>query len=256
MVINLMTKLTERLDRAVSRLMAVRVDGDRVRVSVPVLYPSGSSSAVEIVINGEQCFVSDLGLGQTEAEMNGASNFYDHAARKSVERFGVGYDGLSVFAIWASLDKIESAILAVSNASVAAAAGAIYSAIDEKEKHKNDELFERVRHIFSHSQIFGHSDVSKQQEIIGRDAVWPAHNVVTLPNNRKVIFEFVSESQNSIAAKFMMFSDLARVEKYSLNSVVRSIEKIGKKGAMLADVSHVMQLEAGDNEYIERAIAS
>lgn len=249
MVLKVLKTLNDRLDKAVSRLMAIRIDGDRVRVSVPVLYPSGASGAVEIIVNGDNCFVSDLALGQAEAEMSGAVTFYDHCARKSAERFGVGYDGLSIFAVWASIDKIESAIMAVSNASVAAASGAIFRAIDEKEKQKNDELYEKIRKLFG-----PYNDVARQQEVLGRDAAWPAHNVVTLPNKTKVVFEFVSESQNSIASKYMMFSDLVRVEgHYSLNSVVRSVQRIGKKGAMLADVSHVMQLEASNDEFIARA---
>jgi len=44
-------------------------------------------------------------------------------------------------------------------------------------------------------------------DISGRDATWTAHNVVRFPNRSLVVFEFVRESQNSVANKFMMFSD-------------------------------------------------
>ena len=240
--------LKNRLRSAVDRLMSVRVDGSSARVSVPALYPSGSSAAVEIVLNGDQVFVSDIALGQSEAEMFGAGAFYDFHARKSAESFGVGYDGLSIFALWVSIDRIEGAIIAVANASVTAARNSIHKSIEEKEKKKNDELFERV------ARVFGIADVSKYEDVAGRDAVWPAHNVVTLANNRKAIFEYVSENQNSIASRFMMFSDLVKSpNNYSLNAVVRNINRIGAKGGMLADVSHVMQIEANDDEYRRRA---
>ncbi len=240
--------LDARIAQAVSRLMKITPDGERARVSVPVLYPSGSSAAVEVVLNAGKCFVSDLALGQLEAEMQGASNFYSDAAKKSVQRFGVGYDGLSIFAIWASLDKVESAIAAVANASVFAASNAIYKAITEKEKRKNEELFEKI------VRVFGRNDVAKDEEVLGRDAVWPAHNVVNLTNNRKAIFEYVTPNQNSVAAKYMMFSDLSKLEdKYSLTSVVGSIDTIGPKGTMLAEVSEVIQLAASDTEYLKRA---
>src|SRR4051794_19720564 len=90
--------LQDRLQLAISRLMAIRVDGERARLTVPVLYPSGSSGSVEIMTSGDKCFVSDMGLGHMEAEMYAAQEFYPHAARAASERFGVGFDGLTVFA--------------------------------------------------------------------------------------------------------------------------------------------------------------
>lgn len=240
--------LNRRLAQAVSRLMVSRVDGERARLSVPVLYPSGSGAAVEVVMNGDKCFVSDLAIGQAEADMQGAGSFYNHAASKAAERFSVGFDGMSIFAVWASLDRIESAIISVANASVTASSNAIFKAIDDKEKKRNAELFDRV------ATIFGKADVSKEEEIPGREAFWPAHNVVTLVDKRKAVFEYVTESQNSVAAKFMMFSDLSKSPfRYSLNSVVRNLDRMGAKGSMLADVSYIMPIAANDTAFRLRA---
>jgi hypothetical protein len=246
------TILRERLAQAITRLMAVRADGDSARVSVPVLYPSGSSCAVEIILNGDRCFVSDLALGHLEAEMNGADEFYAYTAKRAAEHFGVRYDGMSVFAQWVSVSKVETAIASVANASVQAATSAIFRAMEEKQKHRNLEVFERV------SAIFGAQSVAKTADISGRDAAWEAHNVVTFPDRRRAIFEFVSESQNSIANKFMMFSDLSRAGDASLsrNSVVRSLQRIGKKGSMLADVSNVIELSANPDEFRRYARAA
>jgi hypothetical protein len=244
--------LKDRLDRAVSRLMAIRVDGDHARIAVPVLYPSGSGCSVEIMINGSQCFVSDGALGHLEAEMQGADEFYAHSAKRASEHFGVGFDGLSMFTQWASLEKLETAVAAVANASVQAATSAIFRAAEEKNKQKNQEVFERVR------EIFGAPIVDRVVEIAGRDAPWEAHNVVTFPNRHRAVFEFVSESQNSIANKFMMFSDLSNNEgaNLSLNSVVKSIQTIGKKGSMLADVSNVIEISAKPDEFKRYARAA
>lgn len=85
--------LKGRLDQAISRIVAVRVDGESARLSLPILYPSGSGCTLEIMFNGERCFVSDLGLGHLEAEMQGADGFYDGCAKVAAGRFGVGYDG-------------------------------------------------------------------------------------------------------------------------------------------------------------------
>jgi hypothetical protein len=239
-----------RLKQAVARLMTVRVDGERARLTVPVLYPSGSGCAVEIMTSGDKCFVSDLGFGHMEAEMQGADAYYGVCAKSASERFGVGFDGLSVFTTWASFDKIEGAIAGVANASVQAAATAIFRAVEEKDKQKNTELFERVK------EIFGAPSVARSADLKGRDAVWQAHNIVLLSDHRRAVFEFVSENTNSISSKFLMFSDLSkRKDEFSLNSVVRSVEKLGRKGAMLADVSNILSVSDPAAEFIRYAKA-
>lgn len=139
----------------------------------------------------------------------------------------------------------------VANASTNATTAAIFKAMDEKEKQQNTEVYERI------AAIFGERAVTKKMELPGRDAVWEAHNVVSFPTGKSAVFEFVKSKQNSIANKFMMFSDMARREgEYSLNSVVNSIENIGKKGAMLADVSNVIELGADPSEFKRYATAA
>lgn len=251
MSVKLENVLKERIAEAIGKLVSTRFDGERVRISLPVLYPSGSGSAVEVIINGDNCFVTDFGFGLMEAEMYGAEEFYDGAARTSAMRFGVGFDGASVFAAWANLTRLEGAVAGVANASVQAAGNAIMRAVEEKEKRTNREVYDRV------VEYFGTHAVVRQQDLQGRDEVWSAHNVIVIPGKKKAVFEFVTENSNSIANKFMMFSDLSKIENaYSLNSVVRSIPSMGKKSAMLADVSNVLSLDSPRTLYLRYADAA
>ena len=71
-----------KIEEAVAGLVSVRADGDRVRIALPLLYPSGSGSAVEVMVNGDNCFVSDFGFGAMETEMYGADPFYESNAKK------------------------------------------------------------------------------------------------------------------------------------------------------------------------------
>jgi hypothetical protein len=235
--------LKGRIEKAVTRLVSGSVDGDRARIALPILYPSGAGAAVEVVVHGETCFISDMALGFSEAEMQGASDFYPGCAKRSVERFGVGFDGMSVFVLRASVDRMEGAIAAVANASVNATTAALFRAVEEKEKKKNSELFERVL------QVFGERFVSKQEEVRGREVAWPAHNVVNLLNGRRAVFEYVNDNANSISSKFLMFSDLSKVEGFSLNSVVKDVGTVGPKTRMLADVSNIIAFSSSDEEY-------
>lgn len=238
----------DRLERAISRLMPLSASSDSAKIAVPILYPSGSSAAVEILVNSDKCFVTDFALGQMEAEMHGADSFYDGEARKAALHYHVGYDGLSIFSTWASLDRIESAIVAVANASVFAASSSIYRAVEEKERTKTDAVYEKV------ARLFGATHVARNAELIGESATWEAHNVVTFPQGRTGVFEFVSANQNSIASKFMMFSDLAKLEdRYALTSVVSSLSSMGNKALMLQDVSEVIQIDADDSYFLRRA---
>ena len=253
MTLTLDRTIKAKIEEAVAGLVSVRESGgDRVRIALPLLYPSGSGSAVEVMVNGDNCFVSDFGFGAMEAEMYGAEPLYGSNAKKAADQFGVGFDGMSIFKTWASLSRLDAAVMAVSNASVQAARWAITSASEEKERRDNAVLYERVR------EFFGERAVSRREELGGRDAKWSAHNVVTLPNHRKAVFEFVTAHTNSISNKFMMFSDLARREEdtYSLNSVVKSIPHIGSKGALLADVSHLIELNSSKETYLRFAEAA
>ncbi len=242
------TILKDRIGRAVNRLMTAQTDVNSTRVSVPVVYPSGAMSTVEVSLNGDKCFVSDMGIGHTEALLSNAQDYYDTQAKRAAERFGIGYDGDSIFVLWAPVSRMEGAIASVANASVQAASLAIMKATEDRELRKNDELYDRIR------SIFAASTVTRTADLTGRNAVWSAHNVVALPSGRVAVFEFVRAHTNSISNKFMMFSDLALSgQNPSLNSVVRSIEAIGVKGGMLADVSNVIPLNSSNDDFLRYA---
>ena len=242
--------MNDSIAQAVARLVSVRDFGLSSVVSVPVSYPSGALASVHISLSGDQCFVSDCALGLREAEMSGASEFFDRAARDSAEWFGVSYDGASVFAASAPLDRIEGAIVAVSNASTSAVGRALMRASESKDRHANIEVFEIV------TEIFGKENVTKKREIAGKDATWDAHNVVTI-EGRQSIFEFVSNNSTSVASKFLMFSDIVRTEGApSLNSVVESIQRMSKKASMLGDVSNVISLDSPKEVFVRHAKAA
>ena len=237
-----------RIREAVARLMTTQGESDRIRVSVPVLYPSGATSTIEISSVGDTCFVSDMGAGHTEAYLANAAEFYNHQAKRAADRFGVGYDGQSMFLLRAPMDQIEGAIATVANASVQAASFAILKADEDKDRRRNDEVYDRVR------SIFGVAAVAKEAVIEGLRSTWDAHNVVALPHGRRAVFEFVTANANSISNRFMMFSDVSmRKEPISLNAVVKDAQALGPKGGLLADVSNVISLAAANDDFLRYA---
>jgi hypothetical protein len=235
--------LQEAIAVAIGRLVSSRAVGEAAVVSVPVSYPSGTRAAVHVSLSGDKCFVSDCAIGMREAEMTGASDFFDHAAKDAATWFGVGYDGASVFAASAPLDRIEGAIVAVSNASTSAVSRALLRAAEAKERHANTAVYDKV------VEVFGRSNVSKHSEIPGREAIWDAHNVVSI-GGRRAVFEFVGEHGNAVASKFLMFSDIVKVANPpTLVSVVSSLSKMSKKANMLGDVSSIIEIGAQKDQF-------
>lgn len=242
--------LKKAIATAVERLISIREFGEATVVSVPVAYPSGALAAVHISVSGDRCFVSDSALGLREAEMSGASDFFDTAAKDAAGWFGVGYDGASVFAASAPLDRIEGAIVAVANASTTAVGRALLRASEVKERQANSAVFDLV------VEIFGRPNVVRRTEIVGREAAWDAHNVVTI-DGKKAVFEFVGDHANAIASKFLMFSDIVKVsDAPSLNSVVQSIEKLSNKANLLGDVSNIIELGSRRELFLQYARAA
>lgn len=244
--------LTSRVREALTRIVSFRQDGDCYKISLPVLYPNGNSAAVEISPNAGRIFVNDMGLGHLEAEYSGASSYYDKQARRAAERYGIRYDGHNVFAIDVAFHQIEAAISAVSNASVQAVSAAIAKSIEDKDRSWNEEVYDRV------AEAFNRMNVQKAADIAGSKDVWHVHNVVSLGSGRKAVFEFVAPHANSVANKFMMFSDLAGSdEPLALNCVVADLEKFNRaRGNMLSDLANIITLGATNDQFIALAKAS
>lgn len=242
--------LREVISDAVARLVSVREFGQTCVVSVPVAYPSGAHAGVHISVSGDKCFVSDCALGLREAEMAGASDYFDQAAKDAADWFGVGYDGASVFAASAPLDRIQGAIVGVANASTTAVGRSLLKAAESKERQRNSELYDRVR------DVFGAVNVAKKMEIAGGEASWDVHNVVTL-GSRLAVFEFVAVHSHSVASKFIMFSDIVKLPNPpALNSVVVSLADMSKKQRMLGDVSNVIEINSDADTFRRYARAA
>lgn len=244
-------QLESRVSDALKRIASVRTLEGRTVMNVPVMYPSGATTTVEIEMNGGNCWVSDMGHGLVEAEYMGAQGFYTKSAKDVASQHGVQFDGNSIFALWVPVARLEAAIVCVANSSCQAAQSAILSASEQKATKKNDEIFERIK------AVFGKSIVSKSVEIQGRHAHWDAKNVVIFPDRRKAVFEFMTSNPNSVSSKFLMFSDILKADDgVSLNAVVSKASKLNSKGQMIADVANVIEFAATDEEFIQVAKAS
>lgn len=238
-------ELERRVADAVGRLMSIQsLEGGKVLLSVPVTYPSGASVVVEIEKNADRIWVSDMGMGMTEAEMMGAEDSYQRLARGKAEEFGIGYDNHAMFVLWAPVNRIEGAIVCVANASAQAAAGAVLHASEVQSRAQREAVFNRVQ------QVFGKDRVVRSLEMMGRRSAWETHNVVISPKGERAVFEPMSAAPQSVSSKFLMFSDLREAQSaVSLNAVVESLQFLDAKAQMVSDVANIIELKAADETY-------
>ena len=245
------TNHSDIVKKALDRIASISDIDGRLMVSVPVMYPSGATSTVEVQINRDKCWVSDQGFGHVEAEYLGASEHYAKAAKCAAEEFGVNFDGNAVFALWVPKQRLESAIICVSNASNRAASDAIRTASEQTASRRNDEVFHRIR------SIFGPQYVAKSAEIKGRHDTWAASNVVHLPDNHQAIFEYMTPHPSSASNKFFMFSDIKKLsEDISLNVVVTSLSRLSAKSQIVGDVANILELNSSEDSYRKYARAA
>lgn len=241
----------KRVREALARISAVRDLDGRTVIEVPVMYPSGAIAVVDIERNGDQYWVSDMGRGHVECEMSGAQTFYGAIARRVAEDFGIGFDGDAMFALWVASARLEAAIVCVANASNKASSEAIRVASEAKSRAQSERVFDRIK------MLFGEKAVTRSVDIAGRHAHWEAHNVVLFPDRHRAVFEYMTSHQNSVSAKFLMFSDIKSAdESISLNAVISDINSLDEKGYMISDVGNIIQLSASDEQIKMYARAS
>lgn len=169
--------------------------------------------------------------------MYSAEDAYPKATRAQAAHRGVEFDGHSMFVLRLPKSALAGGIVAVANASVAAASEAIRADSERKIETKNEEIFQRVRAAFPDAQV------TKRVTLAGAHAQWDAHNVVRL-GTRTAVFEPVSAHTISIASKFTMFSDLARRPDMVLAALVDNVSQLGDRGQMLYDVARVLPANA------------
>jgi hypothetical protein len=243
--------IADRMPGIISRLTSVSVRGDDLRLTLPIIYPSGSEAVVQITASGSNCLVSDLGVGSHEANLGGFDDLYPRYARLVGDALGVRFDGHGLFVLDAPVDRLDGAIVNVANASVRAVSLAGLNASERREKARNEELFEKL------ITIFPLSVVRRNTNVVGASRAWQAHNVVELPSRQKTIYEFVGPSATSVYSKATMFLDISVLEEAPTRvSVVNSLEGMGEFVGVLSHVSNVIQLEASREVYEKYANAA
>lgn len=239
------TRIVEDALRALSHAWR---EGEQQFISVPVMYPSGALCTVQVSSGKHSAQVSDMSAGFIEAETLCQDSSFTSIVKGEAKRLGLKTDGRTIYTDEVTGGQLAAAIILVANASASVARAAVAHDADRREDFRSDVILDKL-HI-----AFPAANVTRQLEVFGARAQWSVHNVVHLPDDRMAIFEPASMHQNSVSAKFLMFTDLVQRRDLSLNVVFRNPAKLDPKAQMLREVANVIGVDDAAEVYRSKAL--
>jgi hypothetical protein len=244
--------LGDAVAAALEKLLTAAVFDRGVYVTLPIRYPSGASVVLQITEVGDRCFVTDYGMGYVEADMLGATNFFERRARTLAEATGIHYDGQSFFIAEVGKDRLAGAMVVVADCSQKAANQAAMSTAKKDEAAATDEAFEKI------ASVFGRQAVARDVPFKGASShQWSVAFMVTLPSRDKAVFEAPTNHGQSISSTAVKFVDIGRLDSPPPRiAVVRSKIEMGDYLGVLAPISTaVLEISEGSRRF-QMAIAA
>jgi hypothetical protein len=175
-------------------------------VNLPILYPSGSGVVVRISGGPNTYFVTDFGLGYTEADFMGATRIYLRQARGVSESAGVRFDDHAFFAVEVPRDRIAGAIVTIANCSSEAVALTAFKLAEKAKTDASDRLIERLE------SAFGRNEILHDKKVVGASNHEWEFTAAIQQDGHESLFEFATKHPNSIASVAMKMSDIAHLE--------------------------------------------
>ncbi len=244
--------LTESVEGAMREIVSAahRPEGSYVRL--PILYPSGSEVVVRVSGGPDQYFVTDFGMGYTEAEMMGATLTYVRQAKTISQTAGVGFDEHAFFAVEVSKDRLPGGIMTIGNCSAEAMILTCFKAAEKEAVDGAEYLIKKL------TRVFGIERVHKDEKVVGAsNHEWQfAASIVS--GRKRTVFEYATKHPNSVASVAMKMDDVARLERGAPARIVmvRSKAAMGTYLGVLAHSASIIEDKISDPKIRELAGAA
>jgi len=237
------------VQKAVGSLVRTSAWGNAYLVSVPLIYPSGTTVGVKVAPSKGSYVVSDFGLGWREAEGYEAQRSFGAHAGRIKEQVGVEYTAGHEFQMFATERQLASAIRRVAYASHRAAVKAFHSLPEACEQEIGAALYQRLR------DTFGNANVTSELKLPGASNIeWPFAAQV-MQGKRRVLFDVVSPQWASVVAAKSKFSDVRHLGADTVPvAVVDSIDAMGKWLPLISQEAEVIEGDIGADE-LRRVVA-
>jgi hypothetical protein len=187
-------------------LIKISTHNETARLSLPLLYPGGSTVAVEISKLRDSFLVTDAGVARREAGLLGGERTFLRIAKDVAERFGVKFDQNMIF----ELEVLHNDLVVV----VSAIANAAKTAVEETAMHLAVVQHADYRaSLWSRLEVIhGKTKVERSIQIRGSSDSWEFDAAVKRGQHVSV-FEIVvpnANAVNSAVTKFLDISDLGK----------------------------------------------
>jgi hypothetical protein len=234
-------------EKAASELVRVSHWGQSSFINLPMIFPSGSSACVRVVLSGGKFHVDDVGFAYRELAAIGAERSFPKVAA----RFGQSEDlviGKRTLAVTVPEEGLVRAICDVGMASHAVAADVYERLADEGASEIEDYLRERLETIFQGARI------ESEEEIVGASThPWKVSAAVHSESGL-IVFQAVGNHPYSVYKASTAFHDLNELPTPPrCVSVVKDLEAMGVNLNVLAQAGRVIQSDQSDAVYLEAA---
>jgi hypothetical protein len=193
----------DEIKEALNRYLECEKTEDGSRIHTHCLYPSFESVSVYIIGYGNGYIVHDGSTASGVAWSHGRDKeIIRKSIAKAARRFGVNAEAGQISMKIDSAEWLESAILAVSNASAMAAHNAVDQIIKITEKNLHEIIREQIE------RVIPKKNVATEYEISGQSGKRYRFDFgITLPDHRIIPVDGVVAHANSVTHKFVAFSD-------------------------------------------------
>ena len=234
------------IDNAVRKLVSTKHFAAGSIITMPVIYPSGSSVALEVILRDGRCFVSDRGYAFDEAEMTGSSRYFKSEATRIAASVGIKFDGHFMFVAEVSMENVRGALVTVANASASAARAACSKQAEQHETDAKEILYHRLSTLYSDKQV------DKDAEFVGQSNHKWRISILVRHNTLNWMFEPVSGHYITAVGTAAKFHDFAGLENPPARiSVIKSQADMGDYYGLIAGAStKVIPLSANDGAFL------
>lgn len=219
-----------------------------MRVVTHCLYPSFDPVEVFVAGHGEGFIVSDGGGATASAWEHGREGM-DRCLAKASARFGATSKNGVIEARAPSLEWLRPAILAVANASAAAAEAALERVVVAAESAMADRIFDALAHVIPRASI------AREFEHRGESGKNWRYDFGATANDNLLLVNAVSPHHASISAKYVAFADTPEADADVRKLAVYSRKLETADATLITQVATLvplMSVEAGVRKVLAR----
>jgi hypothetical protein len=247
MPVNLESSISQVADEVARALIRITKRQESARLSLPLMYPGGSTVGVEISRLRDGFLVSDGGAARREAGLLGGERSFVQLAASVAARYGVRFDHNMFFDVNVVRDELVIAVAAIANASKAAVEETAMKLSAVERADYQAMLWTRLERVFSPQSV------GRTVPFKGQHDSWEFDAAVQVRGHTS-LFEIVTPYANSVNSTVTKFVDIRDLGHTAPDRVAILTDKDRTPHfSVLASTARWIQHDAPDESYLKAA---